>query len=156
MAASLLFLCGAVPVTDQQFERPLVMEERLVFCCCCHHVQPAAPQVDQVQQVEPLQLQPPLPDVIPSFGSEQFSAKSALKRASTREDAETPDETDDGKLSAREWRQIGHDLRLIADRFQLERRAPDSSNSQHWFWRTVAQTAAIYVGYRLHRWATGA
>ena len=145
--AALLFLCGAVPVTDlQQFDGPLITEERLVFCCCCHHVQPFTPQIAQAQQTEQQ-----LPDVIPSFTGERIVTKS--KSSPIEEEVETSDETDN-KLSSREWRQIGHDLRLIADRFQLERRTESTLNVQHWLWRTVVQTAAIYIGYRLHRWAT--
>ena len=143
--ATTILLCGAVP-----FDPPVYYESPIrpiVYCNCAviHQHRPPPPPPPRQQ----------LPDVIPRLDPSLTTPKQvpAVKQQSTDEEDFSQLRKDNNILA---WRQVGRDLRMIADSFSNsgrnhQRRRPTSAD---WIWRALIQSAVVYVVYKVHRWTS--
>ena len=157
MALSTILLCGAVP-----FDPPVYEPVRTVVYCRCPVMQPVRPPP------------PPLPDVVPRFNCKQqqqheIKQQQQIVTASLVpvDRLSTPHHQDEEDFSKNSntlaWKQVGRDLRIIADAFsasdrchisQHQRRRMTISTSADWIWNALLQSAVVYVAWRIHRWTS--
>ena len=161
MALSTILLCGAVP-----FDPPVYESVRTVVYCRCPVMQPVRPPP------------PPLPDVVPRFNckqQQQQQQQHAIKHQQQIVTASlvpvgrlsTPPHQDEEDFSKNNntlaWKQVGRDLRIIADAFsasdrchtsQHQRRRMTTSTSADWIWNALLQSAVVYVAWKIHRWTS--
>jgi hypothetical protein len=113
---------------------------------------------------------------------QQYPTVSTKKQecSGADEEEEEEDQVDlqsDSNIGAKtfdQWRQIGRDLRIIADTFSssspssstnISSRSRSSNQQSHptagsissstWIWNVLLQGVVVYVGWKVHRWTSG-
>lgn len=178
MVLSTILLCGAVPfqsptpTTSVQLINSSATPIHIV-CCRCH-------MIPHQHQILP---SPPLPDVV-ADSLPQVQRRKIISSSSTDHhhhhhqqiesstnkqqcSAEEEDQVDlqDSNIGAKtlnhQWRQVGRDLRIIADTFSSSisrssnNQPPTASSSSTWtIWNVLLQGAVVYVGWKVHRWTS--
>lgn len=156
MALAIL-LCGAVPLDlPSSYDPPADYHNRVLMCCHCHVMESLAllDTEDNQSLTDPLNS---LPDVVPRIKVQTPPCEepdSPVKQILTTQD-QSPISQDKSSV---DWRQVGQDLRRIADQFESSRR-PQSHQKQHvsgsWIQSVIVHGLAAYVGWRIQRWVSG-
>ncbi|KAI9557581.1 hypothetical protein GHT06_017409 [Daphnia sinensis] len=174
MVLPLFSLCGAVPF-DPVMEYDAAgqsVNSRVLVCCHCHVMESLALLDNPSDESYPFQSHPvdSLPDVVPRQ-SDKLHRLSAV--ASDGEEPDSPSVKDirefrmpdEDKSAADSWKQVGHDLRRIADQFEISRRpatagcrnflTSSSSTASSWIQTCILHGLIAYAGWRIQRWISG-
>ncbi|KAK4016631.1 hypothetical protein OUZ56_031589 [Daphnia magna] len=163
-------LCGAIPF-DPVMEYDAAgqsVNNRVLVCCHCHVMESLALLDNPYDETYPFQSHPvdSLPDVVPR------QSDKLGHRLSVASDEEEPDSPsvkdirelrmpDEDKSAADNWKQVGHDLRRIADQFETSRRpakagsrnfSTSSSPASSWIQTCILHGLVAYAGWRIQRW----
>ena len=164
MVFSTIFLCGAVPFEAPPDSQSTTLSSPIHIVCCRCHAVPSAPPPPPPRVVL-------LPDVVvdslprrnkitdSSFPIDNNTKSRLVEQCSDQEDQVDDDSSrqDIGK-TLDQWRQVGRELRLIADTFSTRGSSsnqPPPINGPNWIWNALLQGAVVYVGWRIHRWTGG-
>ena len=149
----LIPLCGAVPFDPSSSDDPAPAADH---CHNCHRlietllIERTFSHFPPPHQPEPSLAVVNLPDVVAD--SIQQPAEATTKGDQLDRPFSSPSIKHDDLAS---WKQVGRDLRTIADHFQsssLIRRNSSAKDTSNWSWMDcVLKTLAVYVGWRIHR-----
>lgn len=167
-------LCGAIPFDPVMAYDPAghSVNNRVLVCCHCHVMESLALLDETSEDPYPFQSHPVdrLPDVVP-----RHSDKLA-NRVSLANDEEEPDSPsvkdiqqfrmpDEEKSAAASWKQVGQELRRIADQFETSRQpatdnstrrnCTSSSAASSWIQTCILHGLVAYAGWRIQRWISG-
>lgn len=139
-----ILLYGAVPLVNSPQDQEI--NHRIITCCHCHVME----FLDLIQ-TDPVDN---LPDVVPR---DKVPNPPCEEPDSPVKDVQEPIQSPTDDKSAANWRQVGQDLRRIAEQFESSRRSSDQpSSSQHsWIQSLILHGLAAYVGWRIQRWVSG-
>lgn len=176
MVLPFLDVCGAVPfdpVSMAYDPAGQSVNNRVLVCCHCHVMDSLAfldpsdePPLHPSQEDNP--VVDSLPDVVPRPSGKVPNCLTA-RLPSDEEEPDSPLIKDlhhqQDKSAAADWKQVGKDLRRIADQFETLRRpagaskhrnhATSSSSASSWIQTCILHGLVAYAGWRIQRWISG-
>ena len=173
MVLPFLDMCGAVPFDPVMAYDPAgqSVNNRVLVCCHCHVMESLA-FLDPSGEPHPSQDDPVvdnLPDVVPRR-SDKVPNCLTTRLPSDEEEPDSPTlkdlhRHDQDKSAAADWKQVGQDLRRIADQFETLRRpagtskhrnqVTSSSTASSWIQTCILHGLVAYAGWRIQRWISG-
>ena len=174
MVLPFLDLCAAIPFDPVMAGQ--CVNNRVLVCCHCHVMESLA-LLDPSDEPHPSSQNNPvvavdsLPDVVPR-PSDKVPNCLTTRLPSDEEEPDSPtlkdlhrhpDEED--KSAAANWRQVGQDLRRIADQFETLRRPTAATatskvhrnqlTSSSWIQICILHGLVAYAGWKIQRWISG-
>ena len=159
-----IWLCGAVPI-QVDVDCATDTMPPVLMCCHCHVIESLAPLrtswLLEPSAVDDLDvLDDNLPDVVPrdkmAMQSCREETDSHVKELIEISTSRQPTEGD--KAESDHWKEVGRDLRRIADQFQSSRRqlaGHRTSQPSSWIQTCLLHGLAAFVGWRIQRWIAG-
>jgi len=147
-----ILLCGAVP-----FE-PSVTNSAMISGPCEHCQIIESFLMDAENHREPSEPSPNLPDVVTdsfiNVKNVRMDDELDHRRMIGAPSSPVAIIKDDEEIVRQRWKQVGRDLRRIADDFHHHRtpRSSSSSNSNGWMWSYLINTLVVVAGWKIHRW----
>ena len=190
MVLSTILLCGAVPFQSPPPSSSSSSVELMgqststpihIVCCRCHILpqqhqppDPSSPDLllpDVVADSLPVQRRKIISNSNEHHQQETSTNKQQCSAAAAEEEEEDQVDLQDSNIGAKtlnQWRQVGRDLRIIADTFSSSsspstltgssrnmNQPATASPSSIWIWNVLLQGAVVYVGWKVHRWTSG-
>ena len=148
-----IWLCGAIPFDPVMAYDPAAGESvnRVLMCCHCHVMESMA-LLERIEEQHTSDPDHNLPDVVPKIFPLNEEPDSSVKEI-------YPPPTDD--KSAANWKQVGQDLRRIADQFESMRQPgrkdqqSSAATAGSWIQTCLVHGLIAYVGWRIQKWASG-
>lgn len=160
-----IWLCGAVPFHPALDCYGSADDGPAALRCCHCHVMESLQLLSSFEQSLPVtdhvddDNEDSLPDAV--FRRDKFSQTEETDSPRDKQFGrlQVPADDEDEDKSAAQWRQVGQDLRRIADQFESLRRPsgrhPQSSQTTSWIQSYVLPGVVAYVGWRIQRWVFG-
>ena len=165
MVLPYLDLCAAIPFDPVMAYDPAgqIVNNRVLVCCHCH-VMESLSLLDPSDEPRPSQNNPvfavdSLPDVVPRPSDKLPNCRTMPIDEEEPDSPLLKDRYPEDKSAAANWKQVGKDLRRIADQFGTLRRSAATqvtSSSRSWILQTCILNGLVaYAGWRIQRWISG-